>query len=116
MWLGMREMGRLAVQRWPEFAAGGGVAGGLWLLRFRLRWRGGRRRRRRRMEEELAAYAGLDLRVPGNDGGVELARRVTQLVSEKSPFRRVAMLVRDGQGELLVGASAGMEDPTVESL
>ena len=116
MWVGMREMGRLAVQRWPEFAAGGGVAGGLWLLRFRLQSRSVRRRRQRKTEEELAAYARLDLRQPGTGGGLELAGRVTRLVAEKSPFRRVAMLVRDEQGKLVVGASSGMDEATVESL
>jgi hypothetical protein len=36
MWAGIREMGRLVAPRWPELAAGGGVAGALWLLGFRL--------------------------------------------------------------------------------
>jgi signal transduction histidine kinase len=116
MWVGMREMERLAMQRWPEFVAGGGVAGGLWLLGVRLRSRGERRRRQRKIEEELAAYARLDLRLPGTGGGLELAGRVTRLVAEKSPFRRVAMLIRDEQGKLMVGSSAGMDDATVEPL
>jgi hypothetical protein len=41
MWVGMREMGTLVALRWPELAAGGGVAGGVWLLRFRPQSRGG---------------------------------------------------------------------------
>lgn len=116
MWVGMKEMERLAMQRWPEFVAGGGVAGGLWLLGVRLRSRGERRRRQRKIEEELAAYARLDLRLQGTGGGLELAARVTRLVAEKSPFRRVAMLIRDEQGKLMVGSSAGMDDATVEPL
>jgi hypothetical protein len=55
MWAGIREMGRLVAPRWQELAAGGGVAGALWLLGFRLQVRAGRRRRESRMEEELAA-------------------------------------------------------------
>src|SRR5260370_20041296 len=98
MWVGMREMGRLIALQWPELAAGGGVVGGLWLLGFRLQARGERRRRERRMEEELAAYARLDLRLPGGGGGVEPARQVSWLVAEKRPFRRAAMLVRDAEG------------------
>jgi signal transduction histidine kinase len=111
----MREMTRLAVERWPEFAAAGGVVGGFWLLRFRLRSRRERRRRQSKMEEELSAYARLDLR-SGTGGGLELPGRVTRLVAEKSAFRRAAMLVRDGEGKLIVGASVGMEEATVESL
>ena len=116
MWVGMREMGRLVVLRWPELAAGGGVVGALWLLGFRLRTRAGRRLREGRMEEELAAYARLDLRLPAEGGGLELARRVSRLISEKSAFRRAAMLVRDAEGKLIVAASAGMDDSTVQSL
>jgi signal transduction histidine kinase len=116
MWVGMREMGRLVALRLPELAAGSGVAGALWLLGFRLRSRAGRRRRERRIEEELAAYARLDLRLPRDEVGLELAGLVTRLVAEKSPFRRAAMLVRDAQGELIVAASAGMDDSTVQSL
>jgi signal transduction histidine kinase len=90
----------------------------LWLLRFRLQSRTERRRRQRKTEEELAAYARLDLRRPGIGigDGLELAGRVTRLVAEKSPFRRIAMLLRDEQGKLKVGASTGMDQATVESL
>jgi signal transduction histidine kinase len=116
MWVGIREMGRLIAFEWPALAAGGGVVGGLWLLGFRLQARGERRRREQRKEEELAAYARLDLRLPGGGDGVELARQVSRLIAEKSRFRRVAMLVRDADGRLVVAASAGMDDLTVQSL
>ncbi|HTC76251.1 MAG TPA: hypothetical protein VK684_11795, partial [Edaphobacter sp.] len=116
MSVGMREMGRLVALQWPELAAGGGVAGAMWLLRFRLQSRDGRRRRQRRMEEELAAYARLDVRRPGDGDGLELAGRVSRLIAEKSPFPRAAMLVRDARGQLVVAASAGMDDATVHSL
>jgi signal transduction histidine kinase len=109
-------MSRLVVLRWPELAAGGGVVGAMWLLGFRLRARAGRRRREGRMEEELAAYARVDLRLPVDGGGFELARRVSRLVAEKSAFPRAAMLVRDAEGKLVVAASAGMDDSAVQAL
>ena len=116
MWVGMREMGRLVALRLPELAGGSGIAAALWLLGFRLRLRAGRRRRERRMEEELAAYSHLDMRLPGDGDGLELAARVSRLIAEKSPFHRAAMLVRDAQGQLIVAASAGMDDSTVQAL
>jgi signal transduction histidine kinase len=116
MWVGIREMSRLAAPRWPGVAASGGVAGALWLLGFRLKVGAGRRRRELRMEEELAAYAQLDLRLPGDGDRLELATRVSRVVAEKSAFRRAAMLVRDAEGRLIVAASAGMDDLTVRSL
>jgi signal transduction histidine kinase len=116
MWVGMREMGRLVALRLPELAAGSGVAGALWLLGFRLRSRAGRRRRERRMEEELTAYSQLDLRLPREGDGLELAGRVSRLMAEKSPFPRAAMLIRDVEGQLMVAASVGMDDSMVQSL
>src|SRR5258708_38826079 len=83
---------------------------------FRLQVLGARRRRERRMEEELAAYARLDLRLPGGGDGVEPARQVSWLVAEKSPFRRAAMLVRDAEGRLVVAARGGGGDSAVEAL
>jgi signal transduction histidine kinase len=112
MWVGMREMGRLVALRWPELAAGSGVAGALWLLGFRLQSHAGRRRRERRMEEELAAYA----RLLTDGGGFELAGKVSRLIAEKSAFHRAAMLVPGAEGKLVVAASAGMDDSTVQSL
>jgi signal transduction histidine kinase len=116
MWVGIREMGRLVALRWPELAAGGGAVGALWLLGFRVQSHAGRRRRERRMEEELGAYARLDLRLPAEGDGFELARRVSRLVAEKSAFSRAAMLVRDAEGKLVVAASAGMDDSAVQAL
>jgi signal transduction histidine kinase len=68
------------------------------------------------MEEELAAYGRLDMGLPARGDVVELARRASRVVAEKSAFRRAAMLVRDAEGRLLVAASAGMDDSTVQSL
>jgi len=102
--------------RWPRLVAGGGATGALWLLRFRLHLHAGQRARERRMEEELAAYAGLDARIPVDGEVLELARRVSRLMAGKSAFRRAAMLVRDAEERLFVAASAGLEDFTVELL
>jgi signal transduction histidine kinase len=109
-------MGGLIAPRWLELAAGGGVIGSLWLLDLRLQAGARRRRRERRIEEELAAYARLDLRLPADGNGLELAKQVSRLVADKSAFPRVAMLVRDAEGQLAVAASAGMDDATVQSL
>jgi signal transduction histidine kinase len=68
------------------------------------------------MEEELAAYARLDMQLPAGRDGLELARRVSRLIVEKSAFRRAAMLVRDAEGRLLVAASAAMDESAVQSL
>jgi signal transduction histidine kinase len=109
-------MGRLVALRWPEVAAGSGVAGALWLLGFRLQSRAGRRRRERRIEEELAAYARLDTRLPASGNGLELAGQVSRLMAEKSAFHRAAMLLLNAEGKLVVAASAGMDDSAVQSL
>jgi hypothetical protein len=116
MWVGIREMGSQIASRWPELAGGSGVIGSLWLLDLRLQMGAGRRRRERRIEEELAAYAWLDMRLPADGEGVELAKQVSRLVADKSAFRRAAMLVRDAEGRLIVAASTGMDDATVQSL
>jgi signal transduction histidine kinase len=96
--------------------AAGGVAGALWLLGFRLQVYAGQRRRERRVEEELAAYARLDVQLPGDKDGRELAGQLSRLVAEKSAFHRVAMLIADAGGRLSVAASAGIDDSTVQSL
>jgi signal transduction histidine kinase len=116
MWAGIREMGRIAGSRWPGLAVGGGVAGALWLLNFRMRLLAGRRRRERRKEEELEAYARLDVRLSAERDVTELARQVSRLMVEKSLFGRAAMLVRDAEGGLSVAASAGMDELTVQLL
>jgi signal transduction histidine kinase len=74
------------------------------------------RQREQRVRGELEAYAQLDARLP-QDGDVgKLARRVCQLVTESSAFKRVGMLVRDAEGRLYVAGSIGMEDAIVQAL
>ena len=115
MWVLTGEAGRLLALHWRELAAGGSVAGAVWLLGFRMQLRARQRRRDRRAEEELAAYSRLDVRLPDGDA-VVLGRRLSRLVSEKSAFRRAAMLVLEAEGRFSVAANAGMDDATVESL
>jgi signal transduction histidine kinase len=74
------------------------------------------RRCERALWEEQEAYGRLDAALgPGGDART-LARRVCRTVIEKSPFRRVAMLVRDAEGKLFVAGSAGMDDLMVSAL
>jgi signal transduction histidine kinase len=116
MWVVTGEVGRLLARRWAELAAGGGVAGAVWLLGFRMQLRARQRRRERRTEDELAAYSRLDVRSPVDGDAVVLARQVSRSMAENSAFRRAGMLVRDADGRFSVAASTGMDDATVESL
>ena len=116
MWAGMREMGKLVTVRWPGLAGAGGVAATLWLLGFRLQLYAGQRRRERRVEEELVAYARLNVQLPGDKDGRELAGQLSRLVAEKSAFHRVAMLIADAGGRLSVASSRGIDDTTVQWL
>lgn len=116
MWVGVREIGGLVKLRWTEVAGVGGVAAAAWLMKIRSQARSAEWRRERRTNEELQAYARLDVRLSGEGKVADLAARVSSLVSEKSAFRRTAMLARDGQGGFSVVASTGMEDWTVQSL
>lgn len=116
MWVEMREMSRLIALRWPRLVVAGGVAGGLWMLEFRMHLHAGRRRREKRIEEELAAYARLDMRLAADGDGLELAQRVSRSMAEKSAFHRAAMLIRGEDGRLSVAASAGMDASTVQLL
>jgi signal transduction histidine kinase len=114
MWVGIREMGRLAGSRWEGLAAGGGAFGALWLLGFRMDVRAGQRRREKKREEELEAYTRLEVRLSGEGDATDLAGRVSRLMAEKSAFCRAAMLVRNAEGRLSVRGNAGMDDLTVQ--
>jgi hypothetical protein len=45
-----------------------------------------------------------------------LSKMVCDLVVEKSPFHRAAVLARDAEGQLYVAGSAGMDQATVAAL
>jgi signal transduction histidine kinase len=115
----LSEIGRLISLRRQELAEIGkigGLAGAAVVAWCRMQWNKANRRRERRLHEELEAYAQLDARLP-QDGDVrKLSRRVSQMVSESSSFKRVGVLVRDAEGCLYVAGSAGMEDATVNAL
>ncbi|WP_263366554.1 sensor histidine kinase [Edaphobacter bradus] len=113
---GLSEMRRMAELHWICSIGSAGLA--LWLVAMSQRTKNllAERRRERRVREEIEAYAYLDVR-PGPDGDLgELSRRVCSNVAERSPFRRVAMLVRDAEARLYVAGSVGMEEPVLEAL
>jgi signal transduction histidine kinase len=116
MWFGIRDIGEPAAQSLQALVAVGGAVAALWLLGFRLQVRARQRRRERRIEEELTAYAQLDVRLPAAGNEVELAKRVSRLMAQKSAFRRAAMLIPSANGWLTVAASVGMDETTVQSL
>lgn len=116
MLTGLNEVRRAAELHWACVAATTGLAAWLILVRQQLRGQAIERRQERRIREEIEAYAYLDAR-PKSDGDLgELARRVCQVVSDKSHFRRVAMLARDADGRLYVAGSVGMEDKIIAGL
>jgi signal transduction histidine kinase len=87
-----------------------------WALWYRTRSQRLERRRERLLREELEAYARLDATLqPGGDPRA-LAKRICRMVSEKSAFRRSALLLRDAEGRLYVAGSAGMDDLAVAAL
>jgi len=69
-----------------------------------------------RVRAELEAYARLEVEVAEDGDARERARRVCRVVAEVSVFHRVAMMVSDAEGRLIVEASAGMDEATVEAL
>jgi signal transduction histidine kinase len=116
MWAALIEIGKLMSLRWQGLAEIGAVAGVAVLAWCRMQWNQAERQREQRVRGELEAYAQLDARLP-QDGDVgKLARRVCQLVTESSAFKRVGMLVRDAEGRLYVAGSIGMEDVIVQAL
>jgi signal transduction histidine kinase len=109
MWVGLGEMWRVAERHWVCAPVTLGLAAAVWVQRLRGQVQAGERRRDRRIREEIEAYAHLDARLPA-DGNVSLlSRTVCDVVVEKSPFHRVAMLARDAEGRLYVASSAGMD-------
>jgi signal transduction histidine kinase len=112
----MTAIEKLMSLRWQGLAEIGGFVGALGLAWCRMQWNEAARRRERWAREELEAYAQLDARLP-QDGDVgKLARRVCQMVTERSAFKRVGMLVRDVESRMYVAGSVGMEDATVQAL
>jgi signal transduction histidine kinase len=116
MWVGMGEVSRLATQRLPGILGGVGILLLVWLLGFRMQLRAEQRRYKRRIEEELSAYARLEILPLEGDDVINLAIRVSQLIAEKSAFRRVAMLAKASDGRLVVCGSAGMDRSMVRSM
>lgn len=91
------------------------LAGAVLLMGHEQRLHAKERRRERRIREEFEAYAGLDATLQGEDLG-GLAKRVCRLVSKKSAFQRVAMMVQDSNEQMQVAGSVGMDESTIEEL
>jgi signal transduction histidine kinase len=90
------------------------LAGAVLLMAHEQRLHAKERQRDRRIREEFEAYAGLDAALHGEDLR-GLAKRVCRLVSKRSAFQRVAMLIQDA-GELQVAGSVGMDEITTQDL
>jgi signal transduction histidine kinase len=116
MWVGLSEIRGLASLRWQELVVGCGFAGVGAALWCRTQAKKAEGQRRRRETEEFEAYAGFEIRLPQDGAVQDLGRRVCKLVSEKSRFYRVAMLVRDAGGQPYVADSVGMDDLSVRAL
>jgi His Kinase A (phospho-acceptor) domain len=89
------------------------VSSVLW---YRTRAHGLERRRERLLREELETYARLDATLPPGGDAQALAKRLCRMVSEKSAFRKSALLLRDSEGKLYVAGSSGMDDLSVNAL
>src|SRR5438067_1099127 len=89
----------------------------IWVLLRNLEASRVAHQRERRGREEMEAYMRLDTRLDTRlDRGTDLrglAERVCGVVAARSPFRRVAMLVRDAEGKLCLEASTGMSDGNI---
>ncbi len=93
-----------------------GLAGAVLLMGHQRRLHAAQRRQDRRIREEFEAYARFDARLREEDDVRGLARRVCRLVTKKSAFQRVAMLVHDGEGRMYVASSVGMEETLIDAL
>ncbi|HKR28418.1 MAG TPA: HAMP domain-containing sensor histidine kinase [Acidobacteriaceae bacterium] len=93
-----------------------GMGGAGLLMSHQRRLYAAERRRDRRIREEFEAYARFDARLREEDDVRGLARRVCRLVTKKSAFQRVAMLVDDGEGRMYVAGSVGMEEALIGAL
>jgi hypothetical protein len=60
----------------------------------------------------MEAYTRLDVRMMRTSDLAMLGRRVCGVIAARSPFRRVALLARDGEGRLYVVASEGIDGAT----
>jgi signal transduction histidine kinase len=85
------------------------LAGTIWVLWSHLQASRRLWLQERRCREEMEAYVRLDTRM-GRGGDLHgLAERVCRVVAARSPFRRVAMLVRDAEGRLYLAGKTGMD-------
>lgn len=101
---------------WPHLIYGAALCGQLAMLGIlwqRLRAVRTECQQERQGREEMEAYTRLDLRIERSGEIADLARRISGVIAARSPFRRSAMLARDGEGSLYLAASEGMDAPTI---
>jgi signal transduction histidine kinase len=116
MWFALTEIETLMSLHRQGLAEIGGLIGTVGTVWCWTQRNEAARQQERRVRADLEAYAQLDARIP-QDGNVEkLARRVCQIVTEGSSFKRVGMLVRDAGNRLYVRHSVGMELVIVQAL
>lgn len=100
---------------WGCFVGILGLSGAVLLMAHEQRLHAKERQRDRRIREEFEAYTSLDAALHGEDLG-GLAKRVCRLVSKKSAFQRVAMLMQNAEGLMQVAGSVGLDEITVQEL
>jgi signal transduction histidine kinase len=116
MLVGLGEAWRLVGRHWACAPVTLGLGGVVWFQRLREKAQAGERRRDRRIREEIEAYSRLDARLPPDGDMSALGKAVCDVVVEKSPFCRAAVLVRDAEGRLYMAGSAGMDAVTEAAL
>ncbi len=108
--------GQMSRLHWQELASAGILFCAVGLAWCRRQANKARSRRDQRVCAELGAYAVLVRSLQRGGCGAEVGEWVCRVVAEKSPFRRVAVMLLDGQGRLCVTDSVGMDRTAVEAL
>lgn len=100
---------------WGCFIGILGLSGAVLLMGHEQRLHTKERQRDKRIREEFEAYAVLDAALHGEDLK-GLAKRMCRLVTRKSAFQRVAMLMQASEGQMQVASSVGMDETTIQAL
>lgn len=116
-------MTAMVVWMWRQMGMHGVCAAGallslgcMWLLRRQAQVQVLRRCHSDAICDQFYAYALLDARAAPGEDEVAVAKRMCRTITESSPFGRLALLERDGEGRLTVTGSLGADDLTVRAL